>query len=258
MRRIAFPIMVGAAMALAAPAAAQRDLGDIVGGVAQSLIQQELDRNAWAAAQQTNSVRGYRNYLAQFPRGIFRAEAERALARLGSPVGDPPPVIQPGAGSAAQVEASLGLTRTQRATIQRQLTSLGYNTGVADGLWGSNTRNAIGRWQSANRATATGYVTAQQVRLIGQQAGSVTVPTEPGDTASDARVEERLLGLTSSERREIQRRLTALGYRTGGVDGVFGPATRRALASWQSDEGLRATGYITADQLRELRRQTAA
>jgi peptidoglycan hydrolase-like protein with peptidoglycan-binding domain len=55
---------------------------------------------------------------------------------------------------------------------------------------------------------------------------------------------------------EVQRRLTRLGYSTGGVDGSFGLNTRRALSAWQRDEGLRATGYMTADQLRELRRQT--
>ena len=29
-----------------------------------------------------------------------------------------------------------------------------------------------------------------------------------------------------------------------------------AIAAWQRDEGLRASGYLTADQIRELRRQT--
>ena len=74
----------------------------------------------------------------------------------------------------------------------------------------------------------------------------------PGDDL----VEERLLSLTYTERREVQSRLTLLGYSTWGVDGVFGRTTRRALAAWQRDEGLRASGYFTADQVRAMRRQT--
>ena len=142
-------------------------------------------------------------------------------------------------------------------TLQRQITALGYPTGGAEGLWGSNTRRAITRWQTANQQNPTGYVTGQQVRLIAQQSGSATgTEVNEGMTVDDA-LEERLLGLTYSERREVQRQLTRLGYRTGGSDGRFGRNTRRALATWRRDEGLRASGYITADQLRELRRHAS-
>jgi peptidoglycan hydrolase-like protein with peptidoglycan-binding domain len=50
--------------------------------------------------------------------------------------------------------------------------------------------------------------------------------------------------------------MTLLGYSIRGVDGSFGANTRRALALWQRDEGVRVSGYLTADQLRALRRQT--
>ena len=257
MRKTTLPILLAASLAVAAPVYAETDFGKIVSGIAQSLIDQELDRTAYLEAQRLNTVSAYRNYLAKFPKGAFRVNAEQALAKLGASVnpGNPPPT---GGGnqSAASVEASIGLSRTQRIQIQKQLTAVGYSTGVADGLWGANTRSAIIRWQTANRLSATGYVTAQQVRLIAQQAGSSAGSDTGGTVTGDDPVEERLLSLTYGERREVQRRLTLLGYSTGGVDGGFGPSTRRALASWQRDEGLRASGYLTADQLRALRRQT--
>lgn len=272
MQKFATATLFAASLALAAPVAGQTDFGDIVSGVAKSLIAQEMDQNAFREAQRLNTVDAYRSYLERFPNGTQRAGAETALARLGaSPrpgtpnagtpnprppnTGTPAPVAGTNA-SAASAEAAIGLTRTQRTTIQTQLTALGYSSGVADGLWGANTRTAIRRWQTANTLPATGYVTAQQVRLIQQQAGPVAGPAPVVPVADDDQMEERLLSLTSSERREIQRRLTQLGYNTGGIDGAFGANTRRALASWQRDEALRASGYITADQLRELRRQT--
>lgn len=256
MLKTTLPILLAASLGFSAPAYAESDFGKIVSNIAQSLIAQESDRAAYVDAQNRNTATAYRNYLTKFPKGAFRANAQQALAGLGASVtpDDRPPISV--GQSAASTEASIGLTRTQRILIQKQLTSIGYSTGVADGLWGSNTRKAISRWQTANKFSASGYVTARQVNLIERQAGP-SVRTEPdGPTISDDPVEERLLNLTYDERREVQRRLTLLGYSTRGIDGSFGTNTRRALASWQRDEGQRVSGYLTADQLRALRRQT--
>lgn len=261
MRTMTLTVLMAASMAVSAPVYAQDNLGKVVSGLAQSLLAQEQDRTAYIQAQRTNTVRAYRDYLDRYPRGAFRVNARQALDRLGAevtpiPVPANPPPVGAGTGSAASVEASIGLTRSQRIQIQKQLTAIGYSTGGADGLWGSNTRSAVARWQTANRLPSTGYVTARQVDLIAQQAGPSVGGADPA--AGDDLVEERLLSLTYAERREVQRMLTSLGYNTGGVDGGFGPATRRALAAWQRDEGLRASGYLTADQLRSLRRDTGA
>ncbi|MDP2779748.1 peptidoglycan-binding protein [Devosia sp.] len=248
------PLLLAASLAVATPVNAEPDFGKIVSGIAQSLINQELDRTAFVEAQRLNTVSAYRNYLTKFPKGAFRVNAEQALAKLGVPVNPLP--TGGGYHSAASIEASIGLSRTQRIQIQKQLTAIGYATGVADDLWGTNTRSAIFRWQTANKLAATGYITAQQVNLIAQQAGP-GIGTDPvGPVAGNDAVEERLLGLTYAERREVQSRLTSLGYNTGGVDGVFGANTRRALASWQRDEAVRVSGYLTADQLRALRSET--
>lgn len=259
MRKVFWPMVLMASFAGAAPVRAETDLGDVVSGIAQSLIAQ-ADRNAYLQAQRLNTVRGYRAYLAQYPRGAYRANAERALAQLGASVGPDPGRPDPGplptGSSAAQMEASIGLSRTQRVLIQKQLTAVGYPTGVADGLWGSKTRGAISQWQRANSLSVTGYMTARQVNLIARQAGD-TVGTPPDQpSAGDDALQESLLSLSYDERREVQRRLTALGYNTYGVDGSFGPNTRRALAAWQRDQNQRASGYLTADQVRLLRRQT--
>ena len=156
--------------------------------------------------------------------------------------------------TAAQTEAALRLTRAQRITIQRQLTAIGYDAGVADGLWGSRTRAAISAWQRANRGAQTGYFTASQVKLIASQAGSAA--TAPNDSASGPALEESLLELTRAERIDLQRRLGRLGYNSLPTDGIFDSKTRRAVAEWQADEGETATGYLTADQVRLIRLET--
>ena len=329
MRTLTLPLLLATSLALSAPAPAQ-DLEDLIGGIADSLLQQELDKQAYIAAQNTNTVAAYQNYLKKYPKGIYKVNAERALAKLGAPaegtadaaavaeaklrittaqkvavqreltrlgyptggtdgvwgrntrtaiatwqrdrkekvtgylteaqlkvlargvVVVPPEEVDPGALAPAEIEAALKLTRTQRVTIQKQLTALGYDAGVADGLWGSKTRVAIKTWQRANKKTQTGYVTASQVKLIADQAGKVAPPPPTNEAA----LEEQLLQLSVEERADLQARLIRLGYDTGREDGTFSNVTRRAIGAWQADEGERVTGYLTADQVRAIWAQT--
>lgn len=331
MRSLTLPLLLATSLAVAAPAPAE-DFEDVIGGIAETLLQQEMDRQAYVAAQNANTVVAYRNYLKKYPKGLYRVNAERALARLGAPVDGSleaaalaeaklgitvsqrvavqreltrlgystygtdgvwgrntrtaiatwqrdrkekatgyvteaqlkvllrgavvtPPVDDedPGALTPVEIEAGLKLTRTQRTEIQKQLTALGYDVGVADGLWGSKTRAAIKAWQKANRKTQTGYVTAAQVKLIAGQAGTATPPPAPSNGPA---LEESLLELTLAERADLQRRLTRLGYDTLRTDGIFGAGTRRAIGEWQADEGEPVTGYLTADQVRLIRVET--
>lgn len=60
--------------------------------------------------------------------------------------------------------------------------------------------------------------------------------------------------LTLAERTDLQRRLTALGHDTAGIDGRIGPATVAAVQAWQRSKGLPADGYVNAELLERLRR----
>jgi Putative peptidoglycan binding domain len=56
----------------------------------------------------------------------------------------------------------------------------------------------------------------------------------------------------------VQQQLARQGYYRGEIDGIFGAETRRAVVRYQSDQGLRVTGNLTADTLRTLGLQRVA
>lgn len=50
--------------------------------------------------------------------------------------------------------------------------------------------------------------------------------------------------LSLTDKKNLQRRLTALGYDTKGVDGQIGPNSRRAIRAWQAANSVVADGYV--------------
>ncbi|MDQ5846095.1 MAG: L,D-transpeptidase family protein [Acidobacteriota bacterium] len=71
-------------------------------------------------------------------------------------------------------------------------------------------------------------------------------------TPSIASAQQRA-SLTRAQTREAERRLSEMGYWTGAVDGLFDPATRSALITFQKWEGRAVTGRLTLDELEAIR-----
>jgi len=59
--------------------------------------------------------------------------------------------------------------------------------------------------------------------------------------------------LSRADIREMQTRLAALGYDTGGVDGIIGSQTRRAIRGFQRSQALPPDGHPSVTVLHELR-----
>ena len=74
----------------------------------------------------------------------------------------------------------------------------------------------------------------------------------------EAKSGEEALGLSREDRRDIQRSLSLLGFDPRGIDGVFGPGSRAAIAAWQKQNRFAETGFVTGNQLLRLRDQARA
>ena len=58
-------------------------------------------------------------------------------------------------------------------------------------------------------------------------------------------------GSKGQEVKDLQTRLSALGFYNGDIDGVFGPGTKEAVTAFQKTNGLEADG-IVGEETREL------
>lgn len=79
------------------------------------------------------------------------------------------------------------------------------------------------------------------------------VPAEeviPDETPREARASER--ALDREARMELQRVLQFEGFYNSGIDGAFGPGTRRAMGDYQAAMGYEPTGVLTTRQRTEL------
>jgi peptidoglycan hydrolase-like protein with peptidoglycan-binding domain len=130
------------------------------------------DRAAWTRAEDADSVAGYQNYLAAYPRGVFADDANGRIAELTAPR-----VSDAQTAQARAEEANLRLSGVRAQLLELRLRDLGYNPGRLDGVIDGNTRNAIFAYQEVQGVTATGYV--DQATAVGLMTGSISI-TVPG------------------------------------------------------------------------------
>jgi peptidoglycan hydrolase-like protein with peptidoglycan-binding domain len=83
------------------------------------------------------------------------------------------------------------------------------------------------------------------------EAGLNTTPRETLDSATltdvtNRRTEDRI-GLSKTNRREVQRRLTRLGFGTK-INGKFDDSTRDAIGRWQEEHAYPKTGFLNTAQ----------
>lgn len=111
------------------------------------------DRRAWRRARGRDTAEAYRDYLGEFPDGIFR---DRALSRLDEIEG----AERDHANSRRlkRIENGLGLSRTDRISIEQRLRTLGYDVGPQDGKFDRRTRSAIRGYQRSRGLRGTGFL----------------------------------------------------------------------------------------------------
>ncbi len=131
------------------------------------------------------------------------------------------------------------------ADVQRRLEQLAFSTGIdRDGSFGVGTRAAVEAFQYRRGLRVDG--------VCGTQTWSALV--EAGRRLGDRFLYRQAPMLRGDDVAELQQRLSALGFDTGRVDGIFGDTTSRALGEFQRNAGLPVDGIVGASTVAELLR----
>jgi peptidoglycan hydrolase-like protein with peptidoglycan-binding domain len=223
--------------------------------------------------------------------GIVGPQTGAALRTASLARGRPPPAIRPGAGYRSPGGSARVLD------VQWMLSSLRYEGGPLDGLFGPRTQAAVQWFQVHHGFRPTGIVdraTFTRLRALSRASPQIDgaaasaelkVPPLPAagwhgrpirnphrhaspvtlDAAGrrDVRAGPLRLGagyrsaVGSQRVRRVQRDLRRLDYRPGRVDGLLGPRTEAAVQWFQMKHGLRPNGAVDATTLGHLRAATA-
>lgn len=123
---------------------------------------------------------------------------------------------------------------------------------------GTAARPSAAEWEAAVEAALEHELALVEAHLRDAGHGAprlVAADRAPMDPEAAARA-EAALDLSRRDRRELQRRLALAEHDPRLVDGIFGPATRAAIAAWQAAAGLPPTGFLDGDAVALLERQT--
>lgn len=134
------------------------------------------------------------------------------------------------------------------ADIQDRLVALGFGPMIdPPGDFGLATRAAVEAFQLRRGLRVDGVCGAQTWQTL----------VEASYRLGDRFLYRRTPMVRGDDVAELQQRLCALGFDTGGVDGIFGDGTAKALREFQENSALPVDGILGGETLRGLRRVAA-
>lgn len=168
---------------------------------------------------------------------------------VNAPVNQPLPLTPPPTTVAGAVQLT--------ASIQRELTRLGYYDGVADGIWGAKTDAGVRDFLAYSHAAVRPEASDSLLRALATAPARIPTKAAPMPTASAATPAPRndpIATLISPSQRvlAIQRALTDYGYGQIKPSGTFDADTRTAIEKFERDHHLPVTGQISDRFVREL------
>ncbi len=144
-----------------------------------------------------------------------------------------------------QIRLEAGDSGLAVADVQRRLEQVGFSTGI----------DPMGSYLAGTRAAVEAFQYRRGLRVdgvCGRQTWSALV--EAGRQLGDRFLYRRTPMLRGDDVAELQQRLSALGFDTGRVDGIFGDTTSAALGDFQRNVGLPVDGIAGAATVSELLR----
>jgi peptidoglycan hydrolase-like protein with peptidoglycan-binding domain len=155
-------------------------------------------------------------------------------------------------------------------TLQSRLTELGYYNGKISGKYLEGTYYAIHSFQNVNGLTVTGEADVKTLELLYDVEKALPIKTATptpapaptptpvintaeqvtaGDTAANASLNVEFSkklqrGSTGSKVKQLQTRLTELGFYTGPISGNFMNQTRDAVKAFQQHNAITVDGIV--------------
>lgn len=203
---------------------------------------QVIELEFWRSINVLDTEDAYSTYLGIYPQGVFAPIANLRLKEIrNSPE-------RQGQYSKAPASSDEGASRAEHVPdLEAPVAGSSLAGGVEDTL----------------SKTSTDKLVSNIDTYVGEEKNSPAVKENNSSKKSEILPSEELekavesgLGLSRSDRKEVQRRLTLIGFNTRGVDGVFGPNTRKALSEWQKSAGLGTNGYLNEESYAQLMRDS--
>lgn len=167
---------------------------------AKADAQARKDLRVFNRAKKRDDAEAYRDYLAQYPEGIYR---DQALARLDEIEG----AEQAKAELAAlqKTEAALKLSADDMLSVEQRLRFLGFAVGAEDGIFDDRTRGAIKGYQASRGLKDSGFLDRESVVTLVNESNQHVQGGENGTVQIDGA-------------KVIQGLLKALGKRNVGSE----------------------------------------
>jgi peptidoglycan hydrolase-like protein with peptidoglycan-binding domain len=181
-----------------------------------------------------NAVKSFQN-----ANGIATTGAvdDATAAALAASTGSGGATHDPTVSSSPFVGLRYGSLGADVKGLQQALIDAGISVrGGADGVYGMVTVAAVKDFQSKHGIGASGTVDEATANALASR--------DPG-AASSASIVGLTAGALGNTVKNLQQKLIDAGVTVrGGADGIFGPATASALKSFQTSQGLSATGVV--------------
>jgi peptidoglycan hydrolase-like protein with peptidoglycan-binding domain len=158
-------------------------------------------------------------------------------------------------GSHANGELQLGSTGPSVRRLQQHLQQLGFFNGPITGYFGSETQQAVIRFQKSRGISPIGIVgpaTREAIRLsLSQYRPPVTVnPNPPSESEGGDSLQNTLsFGAAGPQVRDLQQNLQQLGYFNLNPTGYFGQTTADAVTRFQQANGITPNGVADSQTL---------
>lgn len=149
-------------------------------------------------------------------------------------------------GEETDALSKYGSTGSEVSQIQTKLKNWGYYSGSVDGVFGTQTKNAVKLFQQRNGLEVDGIAGLQTLRAMGIATSS---SSSGSNKVSSIPIK---YGARGNDVSTIQSKLRNWGYYTGSVDGIFGSGTLQAVKAFQRKNGLTADGIVGTQTLKAM------